>query len=151
MVPASSAVTSKEALAEFFSPQEARSIEAMDQSLQICADTCQRYVSDHGFARDQVWDVVFLHQYYYVSRGPRPLFQRQYSSLAKSLMEKYRGLCPRAEEGAKPGCVIGYLGLRNNLKYAEIFDRGDQRCEVWSHLVHSKTTYGSSCKGRHAS
>ena len=149
MVPESTVTSSREALAEFFSPAEARSIETSAQSLQVCADACQRYVSDRGFARDQIWDVVFLHQYYY--RAPRELFQHQYSSLAKRLMAKYGKLCARVEEGAKPGCVIGYLGLRNQLKYAEIFERGDQRCEVWSHLVHSKTTYGGSCKAKNAS
>ena len=143
---ASADLQSRSALMEFFtSKEQSRSVETTEGAVEICSDWCQRYASDRGLTTAQVWDVIFLHQYYYVGRGPREEFRARYATLAASLMSRYAKLCPRAEETARPGCVIGYLGSRNNLRFATIYEANGQRCEVWGHLVHSKTIYKSSC------
>jgi hypothetical protein len=150
---ASAEIQSREALEEFFrSSDGSRSLHATRETVEICSDWCQRYKSSRGITSAQAWDLIFLHEYYYIGRGPVEEFRAKYASLADSLMSKYGKLCPRADSLSRPGCVIGYLGLRNQVQFADVFEKDGQRCEVWTHLVHSKTIYRSSCrKVEHAS
>ena len=152
---ASPANPSREAIEGFFAAKgDAPEIDEKANSVEICYDsTCAYYRLGVGLARPQAWDALFLHQYYYIGTNVYLAeFKEKNADLAHSLMAKYGRLCPRAEEAAKPGCVIGYLGVRNRIRYGFVrYDDGN-RCIVWVHLVHSKTMYGGGCrKVEHAS
>ncbi len=137
---------SQDALTQFFSSKEARSLTVTDAAVEVCSDGCQRYESKRGVDNPRVWDVVFLHQYYYVGRGPREEFQNDYKDLVVTLMSRYAKLCPSVQAGGLPGCVIGYLGSRYDIQLTEIFEWNGEECAVRSHLIHSKTIYSKKCR-----
>lgn len=146
---ASSDILSKDAIVNFFTTKgKPLEINTESKTIEICySNTCSLYQLELGVDNPQSWDVVFLHQYYYIGTNEfQKEFETENADLAKTLMEKYEQLCPRVESLGKPGCVIGYLGLKNNIRYAFVYYKDDMRCEAWTHLVHSKTTYGSSCQ-----
>jgi hypothetical protein len=144
---------SKDALMEFFSSKGfPPKIHPRQKAVEFCWDDCEHYVLGGGIDDPRAWDVLFLHRFYYIGTGPSEEFRHAHSSLAESLMTKYERLCPRVEPLGRPGCVIGYLGQRHRIRFAHVYYDEGNRCEVWTHLVHTKTTYGSSCrKVKHAS
>lgn len=146
-VASESIAASRDAIVAFYSERgSAPEIDERGRTIEICPDNLCDHYQLRDFRNARAWDVVFLHQYYYAARLPYlEQFRDQYAELATNLMARYRGLCPRAAEPSKPGCVIGYLGLKTGVKYAFVrYDEGE-RCEVWTHLVHFKTMYRSRC------
>ena len=154
-VLASTSNPSRDAVVAFYTSKgSAPQIEQTKRAVEVCFDVCEFY--QFGSAVDQVaaWDVVFLHQYYYVTLETYGLedFREEYSSHAASLLVKYANLCPRVPSDQRPKCILGKLGSKNQVRGASVrYDEG-YRCEVESRLTDPRFQGRSTCrKVKHAS
>jgi hypothetical protein len=150
--PAPANDASKEALSQFFTADGASfDFNAKRHALEVCWDLCQYYEMRNGPSAE-AWDVVFLHQYYFVAPNFREEFRERYSSLAQALVAKHAHVCPElASEKAAP-CILRNLGTRTGVEVAFVrYDEG-YRCQVWGRLTDPKYQGKHKCtKVKHAS
>ena len=143
---ASSAISSKSALLEFYTP------ELRPSEVEVCfTSLCELYRFDR-VASVGAWDTVFIHQYFFVAPTYREEFRAKYAMLAEELLLKYRGICPHASQDQLPKCLLTKLASRHRIKYASVrYDEGN-RCWAWGRLTEPSYLGRSTCrKEKHAS
>jgi hypothetical protein len=143
---------SKEALSQFFTADHTSfHFNAKRHALEVCWDLCEYYEMRNG-PSVEAWDVVFLHQYYFVAPNFREEFRERYGSLAQSLVAKHAHVCPGLASEEAAGCILKNLGARTRVEVAFVrYDEG-YRCQVQGRLTDPKYQGQSKCtKVRHAS
>lgn len=149
---APAAIAPKEALSQFFTEQHASfNFNAKKNALELCWDLCEYYVMRRGPSLE-VWDTIFLHQYYFVAPGFREQFRERYSAVARDVLAKYKGPCSGSQPEAAARCIVNQLGSRHKVEVAFVrYDEG-YRCQVAGRLTDPKFAGKSNCtKVKHAS
>jgi hypothetical protein len=101
-------------------------------SIELCLDLCEYYESKSLLSRREVWDLVFLNEFYYGDRELLDDFRERTSSLAGALLVQYRSLCGKSTAPADlPLCIVKKLAARNHLRHGYVrYDEG-WRCLIW--------------------
>ena len=143
---------SKEALSQFFTTDHASfDFNAKRRALELCRDLCEYYEMRNG-PSVEAWDVVFLHQYYFVAPNAREDFRERYGALAQTLVAKHTRECPGLTSERAAPCILKSLGRRARVEVAFVrYDEG-YRCQVWGRLTDPKYQGSGKCtKVKHAS
>jgi len=146
------AATSKEMLRAQF---PAASIHHNGQRLaiEICWDeTCDYYVARGVKSENEVWDVIFLHKFFYDHHFLAETFREKTEGHFLTVLAAYPYcvITPTSEPRAQ--CLVTKLAQRNSISYSFVrYDEGF-RCEVGGYLVEpTKLTGKNKCtKVRHA-
>jgi hypothetical protein len=144
-----SADSAKSALSEYFRlDQQGPRLEkdSKTTSLEVCFDTCDYYRASGGTPELTLWDLAFLHQYYFNDPYHLEKFRARYVSVAKDTLKRHAGGCRAADEKTLARCVM--LRLADGMKAEYAFVRYDEggRCEVAGRLTDPTYQGKSVCK-----
>jgi hypothetical protein len=128
------AAESKElVLAEFPGKPDLPSVQQRGSRLtiELCYDTCNAYSAGQPRSDREVWDAVFLNEYYFNPDVLAESFRAKNNGHAATVLSAYAGHCPStAKEEARARCISNYLAKRNGVTYSFVrYDEG-YRCAV---------------------
>ncbi len=134
--PPSKARTAKAALIEYVTlpdhPQTRPKIERQSNSisLEVCFDVCDYYRATRAGAESDLWDLAFLHQYYFSGVVDTEKFRAKYRLLAPSVLKAHSTSCQPAPNQELARCVVSQMV--NSLGVSLWFVRYDEggRCQV---------------------
>jgi hypothetical protein len=144
-----SAVSTKAALSEYFRSEQQGPRLQKDKnaiSLEICFDTCDYYSATGATAESKLWDLAFLHQYYFNDPYHLEKFRAKYASVAKETLKLHREGCEMTSEKRLAQCVVRKLVNEMTVRYAFVrYDEGG-RCEIAGRLTDPTYQGKSVCK-----
>lgn len=93
--------------------------------IEICFDTCDLYRASNLGVEGDLWEAVFVHQFYFNAAFAAEAFRSKYSALGKAISQKYSKTCPETtSRNSQPNCIANHLirklGLHNSfVRYDE--------------------------------
>ena len=147
--PMSKARTTKAALLEYFTTPYGRprfDKGATSVSLELCFDTCDYYRASRVDNESALWDLVFLHQYYFSYTADLPKFRAKYARLALPTLTVHSGGCQSDAEEDLARCVVPKLAKTLNALYWFVrYDEGS-RCQMAGDFTNRTSLGKSSCR-----
>jgi hypothetical protein len=113
--PPSQARTAQAALIEYVSfpddPQTRPRIrrQSNSMSLEVCFDVCDYYRATRAGAESDLWDLAFLHQYYFAGVVDAEKFSARYRLLAPSVLKAHSTACQPAPDQELARCVVSQM------------------------------------------
>jgi hypothetical protein len=147
--PASKARTTKAALLEYFGagyrrPRVER--RAGSVSLELCFDTCDYYRASRVKDESVLWDLAFLHQYYFSGTADVPKFRARYAGLALPTLNIHSAGCQASAEEDLAKCVVPKLAQSVGALFWFVrYDEG-YRCQMAGHFTNRTPLGKSSCR-----
>ena len=150
--PPSKARTARGALIEYATipdyPQTRPKIERQSNSisLEVCFDVCNYYRATSAGAESDLWDLAFLHQYYFGGVVDTEKFRAKYRLLAPSVLKAHSTGCQPAANEERAGCVVSQMV--NSLGVSLWFVRYDEggRCQVPTDFIKGNFLGKFSCR-----
>jgi len=144
-----SAISTKAALSEYFRfEQQGPRLEKDEKtiSLEVCFDTCDYYRASAAMAESNLWDLAFLHQYYFSDSYHLEKFRAKYAAVAKETLKLHADGCEGANDKRLARCVMSKLAGRMKAYYAFVrYDEGG-RCQTTGRLTDPAFQGNSSCR-----
>jgi hypothetical protein len=141
--------STKSVLSEYFRfEQQAPRVEknAKTMALEICFDTCDYYRARSTTAESDLWDLAFVHQYYFNDPNHLEQFRARYAAVARETLEIHAEGCPTGSEKRLARCVVLKLADRIGAYYAFVrYDEGS-RCQITGRLTDPSFQGKSSCR-----
>jgi hypothetical protein len=147
--PAPKAATAKVALLEFFkrafSSAEFKR-RAKSASVEICHDLCEEYRARRSVREAELWDLAFLHQYYFSEFIGMEEFREANAELSTRILNSYSGDCSASDVNEQATCVVDGLAKKLAVEYWMV--RGDegQVCGIRHHLTQGGTIGETVCR-----
>ncbi len=148
--PVSKARTTQAALLEYFTtpygPPPRIEKRASSLSLELCFDTCDYYRASRLTNESSLWDLAFLHQYYFTNGFHLPKFRARYTSLALPTLSTHSVGCQANADEDLAKCVVPKLAQSLNALYWFVrYDEGG-RCQMAGRFTDPTYLGKSSCR-----
>jgi hypothetical protein len=147
--PESKARTTRAALLEYFGASYRRPrLEKgpASVSLELCFDNCAYYRASRVENAFALWDLVFLHQYYFAGEVDEPKFRAKYARLASLTLNVHSAGCEADSEEDLAGCVVPRLAQSLNARYWFVrYDEGE-RCQMAGDFANRTSLGKVSCR-----
>lgn len=115
-------------------------------SLEICFDTCDYYRVTSETAESDLWDLAFLHQYYFNDPYHLDNFRAKYAAVAKQTLKSHATGCQATSEKRVAPCAVTAMAERMKAYYAFVrYDEG-ARCQTTGRLTDPTFQGKSSCR-----
>jgi hypothetical protein len=143
------APTAREAIVAYFSDEDRVPLiegKGRTKSIELCWDECDYYHGTQVIRESDLWDLVFLHQYYFDEGGELDDFRSRHAALARGVLEDHAKGCAVEAERDVVKCVIAKL--QKQLRATYWFVRYDEgyRCQVAKRLTDPRYSGKGSCK-----
>jgi hypothetical protein len=141
--------TTKEALSKYYSvgnfgPTLDRSNGGT--SLEICFDVCYYYRGARVENENDLWDLAFLHQYYFDDRIDLDDFRYRYASVARRTLKQHENECLAVAKTRLPQCIVRGLASRNVVSYFFVrYDVG-YRCQMAANFINREVLGKAVCR-----
>ena len=104
-------------------------------SLEICFDTCDYCRASAGATESDIWDLAFLHQYYFNDPYHLETFREKYDAIAEQTLRSHAVGCQAKSERKLAHCALTRLAVQMKAYYAFVrYDEG-ARCQVTGRLT----------------
>jgi hypothetical protein len=145
---AGAAPTARDAIVAYFSDEDRiPSIEGKGRtkSIEICWDECDYYHGTQVTRESDLWDLVFLHQYYFDEGGELDDFRSKHTAMARDVLESHAKGCTAEAERDLAKCVVA--NLQKHLRATYWFVRYDEgyRCQVAKRMTDPRYSGKGSC------
>lgn len=131
--PAIAATSAKEAVVTYFThgdltPSVERKANVV--SVEVCLDLCDFYQANRLGRESDLWDLIFIHQYYWSEDSLLDGFREKYGAIASQLLAVHARGCAVEAEKDQAKCAI--FRLQKQLGASYWFVRYDEgyRCQV---------------------
>jgi hypothetical protein len=99
-------------------------------SVEICLDLCDFYRAKTVDREADLWDLIFLHQYYWIEDSLLDSFRTRYGSVAAQVLALHAKDCAVQTDKDKSKCAIQRLQKKLGANYWLVrYDEG-YRCQV---------------------